>query len=223
ARLFPAARDRFLLSTAVRMNASFPFVAPVCTIPTRPARRFIDAGYYDNYGIRVALAWVYKNRQLLPELAPDGVVLIQVRAYANQTARATWVRKGECPTGAVSRGLQGLSTPLEGVLQVRSSSQMFRNDEQIRLSRDVLDTAYQRKPPRGSSLETFIFECPIEASLSWHLKDEEITGIQDGFPKGLKGLLDADPGQHQALLNGLANDYQRENVHNLLLLRNRLK
>src|SRR5262249_34536538 len=61
ARLFPGARDRFLLSTAVRMNASFPYVAPVCTIPTRPARRSIDAGFYDNYGIRVALAWAYKN------------------------------------------------------------------------------------------------------------------------------------------------------------------
>jgi hypothetical protein len=225
ARLFPRARDRFRLSTAVRMNASFPYVAPVSTIPTLPARRFIDAGYYDNFGIRVALAWLYRNRHDLPRYAPGGVVLIQIRAYANQTARSTWMRKGEHDSGGVARGLEGLSTPLEGVLQVRSSSQMFRNDEQIRLLGHLLDDAYRSKfPSRRHSLKTVIFECPVEASLSWYLTDDEITGIRDGVPAVSRHLLDLPPNDFQnQQLPKLKNTYQRENAQNLHQLRRLLR
>ena len=38
-RLFPESRARFHLSTAARMNATFPFLSPAVSLPTRPPRR----------------------------------------------------------------------------------------------------------------------------------------------------------------------------------------
>ncbi len=76
-RLFPEATN-FRLSTAVRMSASFPFVSPAVNLPTDPPRRIVDAGYYDNYGIQVATAWIAKNVGWLAENT-SGVTLIQIR------------------------------------------------------------------------------------------------------------------------------------------------
>jgi hypothetical protein len=60
-KLFPHA-DEFKLSTAVRMNASFPFLSPAAALPTDPVRHVVDAGYYDNYGMMVATKWFQSDR-----------------------------------------------------------------------------------------------------------------------------------------------------------------
>src|SRR5262249_12619847 len=44
--------------TAARLSATFPYLSPAVTIPTLPPRRLVDAGYYDNYGMDIALGWV---------------------------------------------------------------------------------------------------------------------------------------------------------------------
>ena len=81
-RLFPEA-ERLKISTAVRMNATFPYVSPAVRLPVSPARRVVDAGYYDNYGINVAASWIQEHREWI-RLRTSGVVLIQVRAFASE-------------------------------------------------------------------------------------------------------------------------------------------
>src|SRR5690348_15616845 len=76
-KLFPLATD-FQVATAVRMNATFPLVSPTVELPTRTRRRVVDAGYYDNYGIQVASAWLQMNREWLVENT-SGVLLVQIR------------------------------------------------------------------------------------------------------------------------------------------------
>jgi len=47
------------LATAVRLNATFPYVSPAVAIPTSTQggrERLVDAGYFDNYGLGSALA-----------------------------------------------------------------------------------------------------------------------------------------------------------------------
>ncbi len=38
----------------------------------------MDAGYYDNYGVDVAAAWILMNREWLAEHC-SGVLLVQIR------------------------------------------------------------------------------------------------------------------------------------------------
>src|SRR5206468_2542533 len=68
------------LSTALRMNAAFPFVSPAVNLPTDPPRRVLDAGYKENYGVELATEWLEKHRQWLSKNT-SGVILIQIRAY----------------------------------------------------------------------------------------------------------------------------------------------
>ena len=111
-RLFPKAKE-FRLSTAIRMNASFPYVSPAVSLPTTPPLRVVDAGYYDNYGIQVAAAWISKNVDELIENT-SGVVLVQIRDSVSQLDR---LGVNDAPEGflaAASRSFQFFSSPLDG-------------------------------------------------------------------------------------------------------------
>jgi len=66
------------LLTALRMNATFPYVLPNVWLPTKPVIDVMDAGFRDNFGEQTAIRflnvfreWVLKNT--------GGVVLIQIR------------------------------------------------------------------------------------------------------------------------------------------------
>ena len=75
---FPAARDTMRLSTALRMNAAFPFVTPAVSLPTDPPGIVADAGYVDNYGVRLAGGIIRANQDWLSQLT-SGVALVQIR------------------------------------------------------------------------------------------------------------------------------------------------
>ncbi len=66
------------LLTALRMNATFPYVLPNVWLPTNPVIDVMDAGFRDNFGEQVAIRflrvfrdWILQNTR--------GVVLIQIR------------------------------------------------------------------------------------------------------------------------------------------------
>ena len=67
------------------MNATFPYVSPAVRLPVSPARRVVDAGYYDNYGINVAASWIQEHREWI-RLHTSGVVLIQVQSIRKREA-----------------------------------------------------------------------------------------------------------------------------------------
>jgi hypothetical protein len=128
-RLFPRAK-KFLLSTGVRMSASFPYVSPAINLPTDPPRRVVDAGYYDNYGVQVATAWVHKNRVWL-DAHTSGVVLIQIRDSISQKER---LEVADAPSGILAwlrRGFQFFTSPIDGAGSARYASTIFRNDQDV--------------------------------------------------------------------------------------------
>ena len=79
-RMFPDAQPTFGLQTAIRLSATFPYVSPAVSLPTRPPRRLVDAGYYDNYGVNLAVAWAYQYRDWIRNNT-SGLALIQIYAY----------------------------------------------------------------------------------------------------------------------------------------------
>jgi hypothetical protein len=66
------------LSSALRMNASFPYVTPVVTLPSKPKMRVMDAGTRDNYGYRTTMSFLEAFRGWIEQNA-GSVVIIQVR------------------------------------------------------------------------------------------------------------------------------------------------
>jgi len=66
------------LLTALRMNATFPYVLPNVWLPSKPVIDVMDAGLRDNYGQEISLRfidhfkdWILKNT--------GGVIILQIR------------------------------------------------------------------------------------------------------------------------------------------------
>lgn len=66
------------LLTALRMNATFPYVLPNVWLPTNPVIDVMDAGLRDNYGIETAVRFTHVFRDWLMENT-SGVYLIQIK------------------------------------------------------------------------------------------------------------------------------------------------
>lgn len=66
------------LLSALRMNATFPYVLPNVWLPSRPVIDVMDAGLRDNYGQETALRFLFVFRKWLQENTSK-VVLIQIR------------------------------------------------------------------------------------------------------------------------------------------------
>jgi beta-lactamase superfamily II metal-dependent hydrolase len=157
-RLFPRAAG-LRLSTVIRMNAAFPLVTPAATIPTLPPRRVVDAGYYDNYGVMTAAAWIRQHQDWLTANT-SGVLLIQIRAYPIASVDNV-DRIGEY----LHRTLQGTTTPLEGYTAAKKRAMIERNDSLVA----SLQESFQRSVPNQHFFTTVVLESQEEAALSWSM------------------------------------------------------
>jgi len=175
---FPAARDAMQLGTALRMNAAFPYVTPAVSLPTRPVRRVADAGYVDNYGIRLATAWIRQHKDWLAENT-SGVALVQIRAYKLDlpgSSSGPNAASGPGSSSAIATALQPFSSPLEGYSMAKKTAMVSLNDNLVK----DLQSDMNRPPTGGASLptaatdpceffRTFVFECKEPVPLSWLL------------------------------------------------------
>jgi len=65
------------LLTALRMNATFPYVLPNVWLPTSPVIDVMDAGFRDNFGEQTAIRFLYAFKDWIRENTSQ-VVLIQI-------------------------------------------------------------------------------------------------------------------------------------------------
>lgn len=170
-KLFPDA-DKFKLATAVRLNATFPFLTPTAALPTNPPRSVVDAGYYDNYGATTALAWISQNKTWLRENVSE-VVLIQCRAYGNENETSDWIIGGDDLSHAKTKrlGLNSVTAPAAGLVTAWRANMVYRGDQGVRRLRELLN-----------SLEPGLFtarivECGTNPPLNWTLTRRDIDGI----------------------------------------------
>ena len=64
--------------SALRMGATFPYVTPNVSLPTKPRVEIMDAGLSDNYGISDAEKFLYIFREWISKNT-GGVVFISIR------------------------------------------------------------------------------------------------------------------------------------------------
>lgn len=172
--LFPEAHHTLKLATAVRMNASFPYVTPAGALPTDPRRRVVDAGYYDNYGGDLAAGWLaacLTDPAKLERLRRGvcGIVLIEIRdGVSDLSGPVNDFIKPRPPT-PLGRGFDELSAPPDAMLAARESVSLFRNDTKL----DWLVRAFRDHGFDERFFTAALFEFTGEASLSWYLSDNE--------------------------------------------------
>ncbi len=192
-RRFPGAQGTFKLKTAARMSASFPYVLPAVSLPTNPPARIVDAGYYDNFGVNLAAAWAYQNREWI-KIHTSGVALIQVNAFprgSEPVAKTTPdgvvaplqqaappaqpATAGDVAEQVRQRAFEWLTSPIEGGMAARDWSMYYRNEEQIRLLDDTFNQNGERL------FERFSFTNTGHAAMNVIITDEDIALMKDEF------------------------------------------
>ena len=113
--------------TAVRLASTFPYVTPAArALSSCPEYHLIDGGYYDNYGVSSAIAWLEEaftelRKQNKP--LPDDVLFVQIRSFPDD-ALAEPASKGWF--------FQSYA-PIEGLLSVRTTAQLVRDREELEM------------------------------------------------------------------------------------------
>jgi hypothetical protein len=185
-RMFPQSQSTLSVATAARMSASFPYFSPGVSLPTHPRRRVVDAGYYDNYGVCLASAWLLRGSTVgwLTEKA-DRVLVIQIRDGTSVDQRQLRAVPPD-GSGLLSRALEEASTPLEGLFSARVSSSSFRNDGSLTLLETSLlpgldPRNLEKSFPKSGKESAFAianFELAEgNVSLSWYLTRDQIGWI----------------------------------------------
>jgi len=151
--------DSLRFTSALRMNATYPYILPNVHLPSTPEIEVMDAGFRDNYGllsatrfIQVFRDWIQKNT--------SGVVLLQV----------TSSRKIEEIRPSDKKGvITSLFNPLEIPGQLLSL-QEFEQDNSLGFIYDLLGE-------EQFDLVRFLYHPgkhdKLKASISFHLTDRE--------------------------------------------------
>jgi hypothetical protein len=167
------------VTTAARLSASFPYVAPAARSNLRdvhePDFHYVDGGYYDNFGIDSLIGWLAEALHA-PNAGPavDGMqdILILTIRHFNAGAEAKGAVRGW--------GFQPLA-PLVGLLSMWNGAPARRDDNEFRLFADGL-----RASTHGRRI--WIVNVPYNgegncarAPLSWKLSESEKACIDTAW------------------------------------------
>jgi hypothetical protein len=122
------------LLTALRMNATFPYVLPNVWLPTKPVIDVMDAGFRDNFGEQTAIRflnvfkeWILKNT--------SGIVLLQIR----DRKTGGWQNPYE------SNDITEIITKPLLLLQYNwYKMQEYNQDDLLSLTQDILGTSFYK-------------------------------------------------------------------------------
>jgi hypothetical protein len=156
--------EKTRLSSALRMNATFPFVMPAVNLPTEPPIEVLDAGLRDNFGVKTTIDYLRTFRNWI-ETNTSGVLIIRVRDTPASR-----------PVKDLNPSLWGrFSAPLGTVYGNFTRMQEYSNDKL--LGQFLSDANF---PVRLIDFELSFSE-EERISLSWHLTRREKEAIRHGM------------------------------------------
>lgn len=148
--------DSLNMLSALRMNATFPYISPVVTMPGTPEYKIMDASIIDNYGMSVSLKYLNTFREWIKK-ETSGVIFIQITEEEGNIIQKNTLF-GE------------LVKPFTGVFGNFFNMQIYNNAKIIDFSRYFINNDIQFiniTLPKGDN--------PIP--LSWHLTKREKNRI----------------------------------------------
>ena len=159
--------DDLLFTSALRMNATYPYVLPNVYLPTQPSIEVMDAGFRDNFGLHSATRFIQVFKDWILENT-SGVILVQVRAYD----------RPEVITPSDDQGtVTSVFNPLGIATQVLNL-QEYEQDSNIGFLYDIMGDDYFH-------LIRFTYypteEHKEKASISFHITEREKRDVLNAF------------------------------------------
>ncbi len=170
---------RFL--SALRMNATFPYITPNVVLPSNPAMEIMDAGLSDNFGVSDAVRFIYTFKDWIAENT-GGVVILTIRDSESRKEI-----KEKHPESFWDK----LFNPIAGPLSKWGDLLDWGNDHDLEYATtwfkgNLSVIHFEYTPEDGYSIPTDTAhdtEAPERkrASLSWHLTESEKENIQQSL------------------------------------------
>ena len=155
--------DRLLFSSAMRMNATFPYILPNVHLPTQPGIEVVDAGFLDDFGLKSATRYLHVFKDWV-KTNTSGVVLVQVRSFDRNREIAASDRLGT---------IESILNPL-GIAGKVISLQNFEHDNSLGFLFDILGEDFV-DIIRFTYLPT---SDKLKAGISFHLTQLEYEDIK---------------------------------------------
>ncbi|MBI1836752.1 MAG: hypothetical protein HYR91_05750 [Flavobacteriia bacterium] len=152
-------------STVIRIQATFPFILPMVTMPTKPEIQLMDAGMRDNYGVKNMMEFLNVMQNWIAENT-SGVVIIQVRDTKKVLNDEVYHQ--------VSMS-DKLSLPFDNMYRNFTRTQDFDQEELMKVS------VGNYKFPVNLLSFNLRENKSDHISLSWHLTKDEKQKIEKAF------------------------------------------
>ena len=168
--------DNLRMLSAVRMNATYPYVLPNVHLPSNPGVEVMDAGFLDNYGIVSATRFIQVFKDWILENT-RGVLLLRISS-SDKVEEIT-------PSGGQGI-IESMFNPLgiAGKVLVR---QEFEHDNSLGFMYDILgEERFKQIPFFYQPTE----EKKLEASISFHITEREKADVMRAIthPSNLSSL-----------------------------------
>lgn len=154
------------ITTALRMNATFPYILPTVALPTSPPIELMDAGIRDNFGISMATRFIHVHKKWLEENT-SGILMIHLRCWEKSPEVEPVARRGI---------LSDMSRPFH-IVGAQSRFQDFDHDANQALLAAALDSL----PLHVARLIYQPGEQRAPASMSFHLTAMEKQDIIEAW------------------------------------------
>lgn len=149
------------LTSALRMNATFPYIMPAASLPCNPPIEVMDAGIRDNYGIINTLRFLYAFKDWIKENT-SGVVIIGIRDNFKRTKIENTNR---------NTILERLTAPFRNLSGNFILMQDYAHDNNLLTAGDWLQCPFEY-------VQLEMPETEDKISLSWHLTEKEKNFIK---------------------------------------------
>ncbi len=148
-------------TSALRMNATFPFILPNTQLPTDPPTFVMDGGAADNFGTETSLRFIQTFRDWINQNT-SGVIIIQIRDTKKEDDLSTYYEKKTV--------LSQMLDPIGQFISNLENYQDFRVDQQlnsINLNVKLQMVTFEYVPEKKEE----------KAALSLHLTEREKRDI----------------------------------------------
>ncbi len=168
--------DNMQMSSALRMNATYPYILPNVYLPSEPVVEVVDAGVRDNYGIATSARFVQVFKDWILENT-SGVIVMKV---------VGWGRDHHMSSSEFKGVFDAILNPLDMLGQL-SMTQAYEHDAYLSfleglLGKDKFDVVEFIYRPSASN---------ERASMNFHLSNRERFDVLNAFflPQNQKSLL----------------------------------
>ncbi len=150
-------------TSVLRINATFPYILPTASLPTKPLIKVMDSGVRDNFGTVNIYKYIYTFREWLENNVSQIIILELRDKFKEQETRLK-------PTGTL---LENMSSPLGSFYMNWTNIQTFEQDQLVQFAESWMST-----PVDILSLQLHN-EGQHKISLSWHLTKKEKKQIEN--------------------------------------------